>query len=1123
MKLCFIDTLGLCYDGSTLSKRGLGGSESAIILMSRELAKIGFDVTVFNDCQADDAKPGIYDNVLYRPLREVETCEETFDVVIGSRSVSSFAPDDWREQFKTFTEGMPKFEAFMARSGHKILWMHDTFCDGDEYIENFVVQGRIDEVFTLSDWHTTYITNADHGYKRMFEVLKKKIFQTRNGIGAVSNDWIDVRVKDPNHFVYNSSVTKGMYPLLQEVWPRIKKRLPNAHLTVIGGYYRLRSNLAPDENEQKWRQLADDPSNLMNDVYFTGIIKQSEISDFLRVASFMIYPAEFPETFGISTLESLAHNTPLITCDFGALEETAVDDCSYKIPYPIVPNSLFPHINAEWQFNAFADMAVEAYNDKYLHQQKMYACNKIKDICTWDTVALQWKQHLFKKLGRFLTVSEYRAVTKINHDVRKAFGRRFYNEEELQEPRNSEQLAINIVTPVYNSENYIRNCILSVAQQDYENYKMYIIDDCSTDGTKGVAADTIAMLPKDLRAKFEILSNYSNFGAVYNQYTTIKQHCKGDIIMLLDGDDCLVNDSNIFHKYNNIYHDGAEFTYGSCWSVADNIPLIAQEYPPEVKQNKTYREYKFNWNMPYTHLRTFQPFLLNTFSAADFQDENGNWLRAGGDTAMFYNLIEKANSGKVVCIPEVVYMYNDANPLNDYKVNSDEQTKNANLILKKSEESMMKKKILIALPTAKNIETETFKSIYDLEVPEGYETELQFFYGYQIDQVRNLIADWAKGYDYLFCVDSDIVLPKDCLTKMFSEKFDMVSGVYIQRKEEDEIVEIYRKNDIGGVRNVNLFEIMPPGLHEIDGCGFGCVLIDCNVIRAMKYPHFVYRSALDHADTFSEDVYFCQKAKEAGARIWVDSTIVCNHLGSKVFTPSDIWSESNIQKYLRYISTFKFREEDVRYFNTMKKKNIQPKVIYDIGCATGMWTREVRNVWPEAEIVMFDAMEELEFLMKETGNKYHIDVLSDKSNKEVDFYKNVWAGAGNSYYKEIGHRDSESLFTEDHKQKRITKSLDDIVAWRNFPAPDLIKIDVQGAELDVLKGASKALETCEHLLIEMQHKNYNQGAPLKPEVSKYIIESLGFDLEHSLSPSESDGDYHFVKKQKKESLRFSPL
>jgi len=49
MKLAIIDIIGIPYDGTILDKQGLGGSESAVSLVARELSDIGFDVTVFNN------------------------------------------------------------------------------------------------------------------------------------------------------------------------------------------------------------------------------------------------------------------------------------------------------------------------------------------------------------------------------------------------------------------------------------------------------------------------------------------------------------------------------------------------------------------------------------------------------------------------------------------------------------------------------------------------------------------------------------------------------------------------------------------------------------------------------------------------------------------------------------------------------------------------------------------------------------------------------------------------------------------------------------------------------------------------------------------------------------------
>jgi glycosyltransferase involved in cell wall biosynthesis len=675
--IAFVDVLGLCYDGYTLNRRGLGGSESAIILMSRELAKLGFTVHVYNDCTSDDCSPGIYDGVEYFPLQSISTLDATYDIFISSRTVAPFVKDPAR--FKCFGE-MPNFEKMVTKAKHRILWMHDTFCDGDEFIEQLIKEGGIHRVFTLSDFHTSYVTNCDHGQKRMFEVMKDKVFQTRNGINRWI-DWVDITQKDPDLFVYNASVTKGMIPLVEKIWPKIKQHCPAAKLTVIGGFYKFRDDHGPDEQEKKWHELKELEGQL--DLTFTGVIKQDEIAELMAKASYMIYPAAFPETYGISTLESMAYNTPLLTCRFGALEETAVDLASYKIDYPIEPNGLFPHINEYDQLNRFIDMCINAYRDRYLHDQKMNACNQIRGIETWDTVALQWKQYFFKELGLFLPVEEYREVTKINERVHEVFGRRFMNPVE-RTIRKQKERRIMVITPVFNSEKWITKCIESVAQQDYDNYEMHIINDMSTDYTFEYAQAAIQNLPDEIRGKFYLQRNRRNFGAVRNQVERIRDYCGGDdIIMLLDGDDWLVNDPTIFDKYNNLYHEGYQFTYGSCWSVIDNIPLISQEYPPEVKKYRSYREYKFAWNMPYTHLRTFHSSLFEGTADDNFQDNDGNWYKAGGDGAIFYTLIERVDPDKIKVVTDIMYNYNDKNPFCDYKVNSEEQTRNANEILGK--------------------------------------------------------------------------------------------------------------------------------------------------------------------------------------------------------------------------------------------------------------------------------------------------------------------------------------------------------------------------------------------------------------------------------------------------------
>jgi hypothetical protein len=338
--------------------------------------------------------------------------------------------------------------------------------------------------------------------------------------------------------------------------------------------------------------------------------------------------------------------------------------------------------------------------------------------------------------------------------------------------------------------------------------------------------------------------------------------------------------------------------------MVDNIPLQAQPYPPEVLADKLYKDYKFNWNLPYTHLRTMKAKPIIISPNYKFKDENGNWFKAGNDLAIFYAALENVDPARVYAVSDITCNYNDANPINDYKVNRAEQDATIEALVGKSPTKLTKindvvkaveaapqpvthgpKRILIAIPTNRNIEAETFKSIYDLFTPAGCEVHFQYFWGYQVDQVRNLIAHWTiqNNFDYLFCVDSDIAFPPDTLIRLMNHQKDIVSGVYIQRIPGRHTIEIMRKNDRGGVTHVNWDDIKGQGLVPIDGCGFGCVLIDANVLRAIPYPHFLYHSAIDHANTLSEDVHFCNLAREHGFSLWCDTDIRCEHIGSFTF------------------------------------------------------------------------------------------------------------------------------------------------------------------------------------------------------------------------------------------------
>lgn len=451
-------------------------------------------------------------------------------------------------------------------------------------------------------------------------------------------------------------------------------------------------------------------------------------------------------------------------------------------------------------------------------------------------------------------------------------------------------------------------------------------------------------------------------------------------------------------------------------------------------------------------------------------------------------------------------------------------TENNGLTVIKRKSHIQKKKILIALPTNRNVETDTLKSIYDQILPEGVETELQFFYGYQIDQIRNLIAEWGKRYDYLFCVDSDIVLPNDALAKLIAADKDVVSGLYIQRKPGHHILEIYEDTPNGGTQNAKWENLKGRGLVEIAGCGFGCVLVKGDVLRKMPYPHFVYKSALDHAYTFSEDVYFCLEARKHGFKIWADTSLLCEHIHSmrmivdsnpppvvnevqQISQVQTVTEEQVIARYKEIQQGIDLPPEHKGYLHMLATQHkINPRVIFDIGSSVLHWTRFAKQIWPTARIIPFEAMQYAgKFYEREGITEYVNELLTDQDGKLVKFYQDLLNPGGNSYYQE-----TTGMFTEQHAVFKTGVTLDTLVNQRGFPMPDMIKMDTQGSELDILRGAPTVLRNVYDIIIEAQHVEYNKGAPKIAEV-KAFLETSGFRQIAHFATGNVDGDYHFKR------------
>ena len=218
--------------------------------------------------------------------------------------------------------------------------------------------------------------------------------------------------------------------------------------------------------------------------------------------------------------------------------------------------------------------------------------------------------------------------------------------------------------------------------------------------------------------------------------------------------------------------------------------------------------------------------------------------------------------------------------------------------------------------------------------------------------------------------------------------------------------------------------------------------------------------------------------------------------------------EINLKKHLLSLSRENLiPHTHIQYLQNLKNNGFEPKVIYDIGSCALHWTKEAKKLWPDATYILFDAFSPVEFLYK--GYDYHIGCLSDTNDNDVKFYQNDYLPGGNSYYREIGC--DGKYFPEDKFVIKTTTTLERVVKKRKFPYPDFIKIDVQGSEVDIIKGGIDIIKNAKHLIVELQHTEYNKGA-LKSDVSLPLIEELiNFKCIAPLfSNNGCDGDYGFI-------------
>jgi len=350
-------TSGLNFNGNSLNYTAIGGSESALIYMAKELAILGNDVTVYCECD----KPGIYDNVDYRHCHTFMQDEKSqFDVCIISR-----------------------FTHFLAKpidSKLIILWIHDISIQNPE-----LSLSKVDSIFCLSNFQKFL-------FKKHFNIEDDIFWNTTNGFDETLIQPIIPFTDKKNNYIYSSRPERGLVKLLTDIWPKILETNPSAILHLCG----YDNPLVKNESEyltsyyEQSKKLISNSTNLIDH----GSLTKNEYYKLLSQSAYMIYTCNFPEISCINAIEAQASGCLVVSSDGFALSETIKSDTK-------VSNRNF---NNEWNEDLYYLVGDNEYDNEFLeilnkytnetYDQEVLKAKELIQSYSWSNIAKSWDEKI---------------------------------------------------------------------------------------------------------------------------------------------------------------------------------------------------------------------------------------------------------------------------------------------------------------------------------------------------------------------------------------------------------------------------------------------------------------------------------------------------------------------------------------------------------------------------------------------------------------------------------------------------------------------------------------------------------------------------------------------------------
>lgn len=323
---------------------GIGGSEEAVLNLSRELVKLGYDVTVFSNVGADD---GDYEGVHWKMFTEFNIHDEFDTIVI------------WRQ---------PSLVDYKFKAKTVLFDMHDVPYYGDwtkKRLEN------VKKLMVKSNYHRSLLP----------EVPDDKVFVVGNGIKL--DHFKGEEKRQANRCIYSSAMDRGIDILLETIWPRIKAEVPDAELHVYYGWKTFeelnKNNPERMEFMAKIKKLLEETPG----VVYHGRVDHETIAKEYEKSDVWLYPTYFPEIHCITALKAQKGGAIPVCTDYAALDETVQN--GIKVHGDIY----LPEVQEE-----YIQKAIELLKDPAKKESIRAKMHEWADKNSWEEVAKAWKSQI---------------------------------------------------------------------------------------------------------------------------------------------------------------------------------------------------------------------------------------------------------------------------------------------------------------------------------------------------------------------------------------------------------------------------------------------------------------------------------------------------------------------------------------------------------------------------------------------------------------------------------------------------------------------------------------------------------------------------------------------------------